>query len=93
MFYDLFGQEHYVQRFEQRAGGLSTQITNASGVLTASTSPRFTGLNSLPSQLLAAAPPVDSPQTAPQISASQPEWTISCALLHDEPRFQRRPRI
>ena len=49
--------------------GLSTALTNASSSLTEITSPRFTGLNTLPSSLLLPAPPAGFPQTPPNVFA------------------------
>jgi len=57
IYYDHFGQG-VVQSFNRYgAFGLTTSITNASGVQTVDGVPRFTGLNDIPPSLVGTAPP------------------------------------
>ncbi|MBK5291837.1 MAG: hypothetical protein JJE04_09210 [Acidobacteriia bacterium] len=64
MFYDLIGQP-LARTFDVSAFGFATNLTNPSGQLTPSTAPRFTGVYTVPSQLLRAAPPGGFPVQFP----------------------------
>lgn len=64
MFYDVMGQG-VINTFDAAALGLSTALTNPSGQLTPVTAPRFTGIYTIPSALIAAAPKGGFPQEAP----------------------------
>jgi hypothetical protein len=65
MYYDLFGQG-LMRTFDASAFGLSTSLSNRSSQLTSTTAPRFTGLFSIPSALIQAAPPGGFPQQQPE---------------------------
>ncbi len=64
MYYDDVGQP-LVQTFNSTAFGLSTTLSTAPNVLTSAQLPRFTGFYSVPSSILAAAPPGGFPATYP----------------------------
>jgi hypothetical protein len=68
MFYDVFGQG-IIRAFDSTAFGLSSSLTNPSGQLTALTAPRFTGVFSVPSQLVRPAAPVKFPILHPTSGA------------------------
>lgn len=55
LYYDLFGMS-IMKLLDGNSFGLSTEIINPAGVLTASTAPRFTGVYNIPSALLTPAP-------------------------------------
>ena len=61
--YDRVGASLATAFDSTNAFGLSTRLTNSSGVLTVSTSPRFTGLNTIPSSLLLPDPGAHFPAT------------------------------
>src|SRR5207248_10293488 len=61
--YDRVGASLATAFDRTNAFGLSTRLTNSSGVLTVSTSPRFTGLNTIPSSLLLPDPGAHFPAT------------------------------
>jgi hypothetical protein len=68
IYYDHFG-EGIVNSFDQFGSfGLSTSLTNPAGVQTADTSPRFTGVNNLPSIATGTPPPTTAifPYTPPE---------------------------
>ncbi len=64
MFYDLFGQG-LMRAADSTLFGLSSSLTNPSGVQTAATAPRFTGFFNVPGQLVRPAPIVKFPVTYP----------------------------
>jgi hypothetical protein len=64
MFYDLIGQPLAVT-YDNSAFGLQSTLVNPSGVLTASSAPRFTSFFSVPSQVVRAAPPGGFPVPQP----------------------------
>jgi Carboxypeptidase regulatory-like domain len=64
--YDRIGASLATTFDRTNAFGLSTQLTNSSGVLTASTSPRFTGLNTIPGSILLPDPGTGFPATPGQ---------------------------
>ncbi|MGA8238764.1 MAG: carboxypeptidase-like regulatory domain-containing protein, partial [Candidatus Sulfotelmatobacter sp.] len=65
MYYDHFGQG-IVDSFDRNGSfGLTTSIANPIGQYTVDTSPRFTGLNNIPSALIAPPPTGGFPQTPP----------------------------
>lgn len=68
MFYDIIGQP-LTATYDANAFGLATSLLNPSGQLTSITAPRFSGLNSLPSQLIRPAPPGAFPATPPSTGA------------------------
>ncbi|MEP6911436.1 MAG: TonB-dependent receptor [bacterium] len=61
--YDRVGASLATAFDRTNAFGLSTRLTNSSGVLTPSTSPRFTGINTIPSTLLLPDPGSHFPAT------------------------------
>ena len=63
-YYDLFGQG-LIRLYDSRQFGLSSTLTNPSGQLTALTAPRFSGITSMPSQLLPSAPQGGFPTPQP----------------------------
>jgi hypothetical protein len=69
MYYDLFGGA--LTRSYDAGGsfGLSSSLTNPSAVLTATTAPKFTSWDSIPSQVLLPAPPAKFPATYPDTFA------------------------
>ena len=70
IYYDHFG-EGIVNTFDQFGSfGLTTSLTNPGGELTTATAPRFTGLTSIPSQLVKPAPAGGFPVTYPDIYAT-----------------------
>lgn len=66
VFYDLFGSGLITSQ-DASALGLSTNIANPAGALNLSTVPRLTNLNTIPSQLLIAAPRGGFPQRQPNV--------------------------
>ena len=68
MFYDNFGQG-LMRLANSSALGLSTELTNPSSELSASTAPRFTSVDNIPEEQLQPAPPGGFPQTAPKVFA------------------------
>lgn len=66
VFYDLFGSGLITSQ-DASALGLSTNIANPAGALNLSTAPRLTNLNTIPSQLLIAAPRGGFPQRQPNV--------------------------
>ncbi len=64
MYYDVMGSG-LITNYDASALGLSTSLSNPSSSLTASTAPRFAGLNSIPAGLLPAAPAGGFPVTQP----------------------------
>ncbi|MBI3208139.1 MAG: carboxypeptidase regulatory-like domain-containing protein, partial [Candidatus Solibacter usitatus] len=64
MYYDLIGQP-LARTFDLTAFGFATTLVNPSGQLTTATAPRFTGIYSVPNQLLRAAPPGGFPVQFP----------------------------
>lgn len=68
MFYDVMGSG-LITNYDASAFGLSTSLSNPSNALTVASSPRFTGLNSIPNGILPAAPPSGFPATAPNAFA------------------------
>lgn len=68
MFYDVMGSG-LITNYDASALGLSTSLSNPSNVLTVASSPRYTGLNNIPSGILPAAPPSGFPATAPNVFA------------------------
>ena len=70
IYFDHFG-EGIVNTFDQFGSfGLTTSLTNPGGELTTATAPRFTGLTSIPSQLVKPAPAGGFPVTYPDIYAT-----------------------
>lgn len=65
MYYDVIGQP-LTFTYDANAFGLATGITNPSGQLTATTAPRFTGLNTIPPQLLPTTPPAGGAPSTPR---------------------------
>jgi hypothetical protein len=61
--YDRIGASLATTFDRTNAFGLSTRLTNSSGVLTVATSPRFTGLNTIPSSILLPDPGTGFPAT------------------------------
>lgn len=72
--YDRIGASLATTFDTTNAFGLSTRLTNPSGALTASTSPRFTGLNTIPSSILLPDPGTGFPATPP------PAFAITAAI-------------
>lgn len=70
LFYDHIGSALAATFDAKGSFGLSTLLTNPSGVLSATTAPRFTSFANLPTQLLPPAPPGGFPATPPR--AGQP---------------------
>lgn len=68
MYYDVMGSG-LITNYDASALGLATALTNPSAALTLSTAPRFTGLNSIPPEILPAAPKAGFPQVAPNLFA------------------------
>ncbi len=65
MYYDLIGNA-LIRNFDSSALGLSTSLNNPSGRLNLETAPRFTGLNTIPQDLIQPAPPASFPVTQPE---------------------------
>jgi hypothetical protein len=63
--YDRIGASLATTFDRTNAFGLGTQLTNPAGILTPSTTPRFTGLNTIPSTLLLPDPGTGFPATPP----------------------------
>jgi len=61
--YDRVGASLATAFDRTNAFGLSTRLTNSAGILTPSTSPRFTGINTIPSSLLLPDPGAHFPAT------------------------------
>lgn len=68
MFYDNFGQG-ILRRYDATAFGLSNELVNQAGVLTASSSPRFTSFTEIPNGVLEPPPPATFPATYPDLFA------------------------
>ncbi len=68
MFYDLIGQP-LARTYDASAFGLSTSLSNSSGILTASTAPRFTSFFSAPASVIPGAPKGGFPSTYPDLFA------------------------
>lgn len=68
MFYDVMGSG-LITNYDATALGLATSLSNPSAVQTLRSAPRFTGVNSIPSSVLPAAPPAGFPQVAPNLFA------------------------
>jgi len=68
MYYDEFGQS-LIRLADATALGFSTRLSNP-GTQTASSVPRYTGLTTIPSGLLPAAPAGGFPQVAPNVFAT-----------------------
>ncbi len=65
LYYDHFGQG-IVDSFDRNGSfGLTTSIQNPVGQYSVDTSPRFTGINNIPSQLIAPPPAGSFPKTPP----------------------------
>jgi hypothetical protein len=64
MFYDIVGQP-LAATWDSNAFGLATTLSSPPGAYTPSTTPRFTGLSSIPPALITPAPPGGFPQVAP----------------------------
>lgn len=68
MFYDLIGQP-LARTYDASAFGLSTSLSNSSGILTAATVPRFTSFFTVPAALVPRAPKGGFPATYPSLFA------------------------
>jgi hypothetical protein len=66
MYYDNFGPALAMTYDAGGTFGLSTLLTNPGQTLTVSTAPRLTGMNSIPTSIMEAAPPSTFPVTYPQ---------------------------
>ena len=65
IYYDHFGQG-IVDSFDRNGSfGLTTSIQNPVGQYSVDTSPRFTGINNIPAQLIAPPPAGSFPKTPP----------------------------
>jgi hypothetical protein len=66
MYYDLIGAG-LISNYDSLSLGLTSNISNPSGVLTAATAPRYTGLHAIPAALLLPPPRAGFPQVAPSL--------------------------
>jgi hypothetical protein len=67
--YDRIGASLATTFDRSNAFGLSNRLTNPAGILTPSTTPRFTGLNTIPASILSPDPGTGFPATPPALFA------------------------